>query len=320
MQGDECLIGVDVSKDELVIATSAAPRARLTVKNAPQPIRRWLKTLPEGAVVAMESTGSYHQLLALLGHQAGLRVFVLNAKRVWHYAKGEGRRGKSDRVDAQVVLNYLHDHLPKLHPWCAGTPLQRHVEALLRRRQTVERHLTAIRMSMGDVPGLSMQLKQLEAVIDGLMQAINVRVRLLLSLEPELERKQALLETITGIGPQCSAALTSILSRIPFRNADAVVAYAGIDPRANDSGLRRGRRHLSKEGPAYLRKQLWMSGFSASHSKLFGPLYQALLAKGFKTTEAIVILSRKLLRIAWAVWRSDRPFDPELRLAACQKL
>ena len=34
----------------------------------------------------MESTGSYHQLLALLGHQAGLRVFVLNAKRVWQQA------------------------------------------------------------------------------------------------------------------------------------------------------------------------------------------------------------------------------------------
>jgi len=31
--------------------------------------------------------------------------------------------------------------------------------------------------------------------------------------------------------------------------------------------------------------------------------------KGFKTTEAFVILGRKLLRVAWAVWKSQKPFE-----------
>jgi transposase len=309
---DVYLFGVDVAKDELVIASDALASATMTVNNSSLLIRQWLKTLPAGSAIAMESTGSYHQLLAKLALHAGMRVFVLNAKRVWYYAKGEGRRGKSDRVDAVVVLNYLRDNIDKLHAWCPGGPLQTEAETLLRRRQTVERHLTAIRMSMKDTPGLSSELKELEDKIDGLLQAINLRVHLLLSLEPETERKQALLETITGVGHQCSAALTCVLSRIPFKNSDAVVAYAGLDPRANDSGKKKGRRRLSKEGPAYLRKLLWLCGFSACHSKVFKPRYEALLAKGFKTTEAILILSRKILRIAWAVWRSGKPFDPAL--------
>ncbi|WP_370869689.1 transposase [Nitrosomonas sp.] len=44
-------------------------------------------------------------------------------------------------------------------------------------------------------------------------------------------------------------ALTNTLERVPFRNADAFVAFTGFDPRANDSGNKIGRRRLSKRGP-----------------------------------------------------------------------
>ena len=70
-----------------------------------------------------------------------------------------------------------------------------------------------------------------------------------------------------------------------------------------------------------LRRQLFLAAFAAAHSKALGPLYRAIKDKGFKTTEALIILARKLLRIACAVWRSGTPFDP-LRFAlpiACEK-
>jgi hypothetical protein len=41
---------------------------------------------------------------------------------------------------------------------------------------------------------------------------------------------------------------------------------------------------------------------------------------GCATTEAIVILARKLLRIAFAIWTSGIPFNPdEVGKRACQK-
>ena len=48
----------------------------------------------------MESTGRYHLSLAGLAHRAGLRVYVLNAKDVYFYAKALGARGKTDPGDA----------------------------------------------------------------------------------------------------------------------------------------------------------------------------------------------------------------------------
>ncbi|MBH1979278.1 MAG: IS110 family transposase, partial [Comamonadaceae bacterium] len=118
------------------------------------------------------------------------------------------------------------------------------------------------------------------------------------------------MRTITGIGPQTTAVLAALLSRFEFANSDALVAYSGLDPRPNDSGTKRGRRRLSKKGPALLRRQMYLTGMSASHSKALKPLYQSIRAKGFATTEAFVILGRKLLRVAFAVWKGSEIFDP----------
>jgi transposase len=104
--------------------------------------------------------------------------------------------------------------------------------------------------------------------------------------------------------------LATLLSRFDFANADALVAYSGLDPRPNDSGTKRGRRRLSKKGPPLLRRQMYLAGFAASHSKALKPLYQSIRAKGFATTAALMILGRKLLRVAFAIWKGNEVFDP----------
>jgi len=307
----DVVIGVDVAQDKLDIAGSPGSE-HLSLANQKRAIDQWLKQLCPGAAIAMESTGSYHQLLATRARQAGMHVFVLNPKQVRHYAKSEGRRGKTDRMDAQVIRNFLRHHIERLHPWCPGTALQAAIEKLHRRRQTLERHFTAIRLSMHDLGALQSELDTLMQGFQALTQAIDVRIQLLIAQDEQMARKDALLRTIPGVGPQGAAAWGSVFARIPFARADAVVAYVGADPRPRDSGKRRGKRRLSKQGPSHLRKQVWLSGFSASHSKLFKPLYEALRARGLASTEAFMILGRRILRIAWAVWSTNRPFDPRL--------
>jgi len=43
------------------------------------------------SVIAMESTGRYHELLALAAHARGLQVHGMNPRDVRHYARGMGR-------------------------------------------------------------------------------------------------------------------------------------------------------------------------------------------------------------------------------------
>lgn len=307
----EQIVGVDVSKDTLDICLWPS-QAQSRIGNRRAEIKRWLKSLPSGTRIAMESTGAFHQLLAEQARQAGMRAYVLNPKRVWHAARGDGRRSKTDRIDAQVIAKFLCDHLDSLHEWTPGSDLQREIGELQRRRHCLERHVTAIRMSLKSAHGLCKEVAAIEDGLQQALQAIDLRIDLLGELDQTIAHKSALLQTVPAIGRVGALSLATLFERIPFERSDAVVAFAGIDVRACDSGTRRGRRHLTKLGPAYLRKQIWLMGFAATHTKLYKPIYEALIARGLKFTEAAMILGRRILRIAWAVWRTDRPFDSSL--------
>ncbi|WP_425122784.1 transposase [Burkholderia gladioli] len=112
-----------------------------------------------------------------------------------------------------------------------------------------------------------------------------------------------------GLGPQNAAMFASILNRIPFKNSDSLIAFSGLDPRPADSGQRRGRRRLSKRGPGLMRRLIYLAASAACRTKAGRPIFAALRARGFSTTLALVILSRKLLRTAFAVCKSGKPFD-----------
>ncbi|MDP3754425.1 MAG: hypothetical protein Q8Q99_03215, partial [Polaromonas sp.] len=64
------------------------------------------------------------------------------------------------------------------------------------------------------------------------------------------------------------------------------------------------------KGPPLLRRQMILAGYAASHIKALKPLYQSIRAMGFSTTQALVIHGRKLLRVAFAVWKGNQVFDP----------
>jgi transposase len=314
MQVAQDVVGVDVAKAELCAFT--LPRGeRQTLANRTVAIRSWLARLAPGACIAVESTGSYHQLLVRLAQQAGRVVYVLNAKDVYFYAKALGVRGKTDGSDAQVIARYVAEHRERLHPYRAGSAQQQRLVELLRRRSQLQRHLEALSECLRGVAPLRAQRQALQRQAARWLAQLDAKIQEVVHEQAEMAEGYRRLLTITGIGPQSAALLTAVLGRLPFGNVDAVVAYSGLDPRPADSGTHRGRRRLTKRGPALLRKLLWLAAFSAGHSKLFGPMHEALRQRGLTATEATVVLARKLLRIAWGIWRSGQDFDPVKALA-----
>ena len=309
MQEPTLCIGVDVSKAELVVALGPQQRP-YSVANDAASIKRWLQEIPAHALIAMESTGRYHGLLAHLASQAGLTVYVLNARDVFFYARALGMRAKTDGVDAGVIARYLAEHHSQLHPWRPASALQQQLQDLLTRRAQVAVHRSALRQIFRGVDVEGIQTEPLHDAFEALLESIDAQVQALIASDAQMAQGCERLQTITGIGPQTSALLATLLSRVAFANADALVAYSGLDPRPNDSGARRGRRRLSKKGPPLLRRQMYLAGFAASHSKALKPLYQSIRDKGFTTTQALVILGRKLLRVAFAVWKGKEVFDP----------
>lgn len=310
MQSNPMIYGVDVASDELVVAR-LNESTRQRVANSARELRAWLRKIAKGSVLAMESTGTYHQLLARLAHQAGMQVYVLNARRVYFYARALEVRGKTDGVDAGVIARYVAEHREKLHQWLPPTELQDRIDGLVRRRSLVVVKREALRQSLRGCNDLQEQWKKLDRAFGAFVRSAESKLKELVKSEAPLALAARRIESVIGFGPIGSALLAVLLERIPFASSDSLVAYSGWDPRADDSGRRHGKRKLTKCGPAYLRKQWYMVGFTAARTRALKPMYLALRAKGFATTEAFVILARKLLRAAYAVWKTNRPFSLE---------
>jgi transposase len=303
-------IGADVAKDEIVVACSEGSFPVRKLKNQRTALLAFLKGLPPGSRIGMESTGIYNELFANLAYKLGFTVFVLNPKDARHYAKGVGLRGKTDRVDAELLARMIaHEHT-KLHTWIPPTPEQREIDRLIKRRAKLSSLRQALGMSLKGLTGFTAELKMLRQRFDQVIARIDQRVKELVEANPDRKEHVSHLRTIYGVGPVVSAALVNTLERVPLKNADAFVAFTGLDPRPDDSGQHRGKRRLSKRGPSELRRLLYLAALSAIKTKTWKPLYEHYRGKGLSSTAVIVILARRIARTAWSMYTYKTEFDP----------
>jgi transposase len=141
------------------------------------------------------------------------------------------------------------------------------------------------------------RLAELEAAIAALVEA-----------DDEAQR----LQEIPGIGPQNAATIRAELGDVSrFSTVDQVIAYAGLEPRTQDSGRFVGQKRLSKRGPGALPHALSLAVLVARspfHAEAHG--YQRLLDRGRAKKEALTILSRALLKVIYHVLRTGASYDP----------
>jgi len=303
-------LGADVDSRYLVIACAVHSFATQSIDNERHAILAWLGSVPRGSRLGMESTGGYHELLADLAHAAGLQVFVLNAREVRRYAQGIGRRGKTDRVDAAVIARYVAREHAELHAYVPPSKAQRALARLIKRRAKLVVIKGTLTQSLRGLPGVCQELKQVMTRLERLIAQVEVLMQRALQQLPAARQAAQHIATIPGFGTLSSTCLGHSFTRLPYSNSDAVVAHTGFDPRPEDSGKKHGRRRLSKRGPAEQRRLLFNCARSAANTKLWRPYYEAQRAKGLSATAATVILARKMVRVAFAVYKHNQPFDP----------
>lgn len=234
---------------------------------------------------------------------------MLNPRDMRHYALGLGRRGKTDRVDAQMIRRFITAERSHLRPYQPATAVQHQLALLQRRRATVVKHRQALQKALRSVNELEEPLHETLLALDTLLTRIDQQLNELLTLQPALKANARRLESIPGIGRQTSTQLAVLFDRVPLNRSDAAVAFVGLDPRACDSGLKRGRRRVSKRGPGELRRLLYNCAQAAAKTAVWK---QALRAREVSATQALVILARKLLRIAFSLWQQDEAtFDAQ---------
>src|SRR5829696_2293227 len=129
------------------------------------------------------------------------------------------------------------------------------------------------------------------------------------------------LATIPGIGEVTAAILTAFILDIDrFATPGQLVNYFGVLPVEASSGVDRDgtprgpkRYRMSPRGNDLVRRYLWMAALSAAR---FNPACRALYARvrakhPDRPSVALGHVMRKLLHLAYAVWKTGKPFDPK---------
>jgi len=128
------------------------------------------------------------------------------------------------------------------------------------------------------------------------------------------------LATIPGIGDVTAAILTAFIVDIDrFNHPNKLVKYFGVMPIEASSGIDRDGRArgpkryvMCRRGNDLVRRYLWMAALSAvRHNPAVRALYARVVRK-HPQHKAIAIGHgmRKLIHIAFAVWKTGRPFNP----------
>lgn len=303
------IVGVDVSKQTLACARSDQLGIE-TIANKQRAIRQWLKALPEGASVAAEATSTYHLELVEMAHAMGHAVYLVDGFRLYNYRKSIGGRAKTDRTDAELLVRYLKNEGHDLRPWSPPPKAYRTIQQLLSRRATLVSARVALQQSFGDMKGLGPSLKAVIRQIERLDQLIKNRLKAALKEHGWGEDHRRCTQ-IEGIGDLTASALVTAFHRGSFRSSDAFIAFLGLDVRARDSGVSKGKRKLTKQGNPELRRLLHNAAMAAQRSPVWRPVYERYLERGLETTQALVALARKLARVAFALMKNQTQYQPK---------
>ena len=305
---DCVFFGVDVASSHLDICAYGASAVK-RIANTPAAISAWLASVSAGSVIAMESTGIYHRPLATGAYAAGFRVHLLNPRDVRSYARGLGARGKTDRLDAQVIARYAaHEHA-QLRLWQPHSAAQQALDDLLRRRAVLIKCQQQLRMSAADCPDALALLAPVMHQLGSTLKSFDAQIAAAVLALDAGKKDFLCITSVPGIGLLSGAALLGVFRRLASASADAVIAFLGLDPRPMDSGHKVGLRRLSKRGPAEWRRLLFNAAMSGCATKAWNGCYEHERAKGLSRTAALNVLARKMVRVAFSLFKNHRRFD-----------
>ncbi len=194
------------------------------------------------------------------------------------------------------------------------TTLQSVIQKYLRDRTCHKNKLHSLQskgMNNGAViRSLKRSIKRLSVEIDTLEAEIQ---KLIKENEPKLFTH---IQSIPGIGVKTAMLLISSTSGFKnFDNYRQVIAYVGLAPIEYSSGTSvRKQSRISKTGHPSVRNHLFLCAFTAcEHNPQCKALYQRLIAKGKSKKLALIAVCNKLIKQAFAIAKSGRPYDPNYR-------
>lgn len=324
-------VGVDISMDKFdacfsvmssdqTIKIKGTKKFKQTLKGFEEFLswieKRRLPNIP--LVVAMEATGVYHEELAWFLFDKDIDLSVLLPIKVKRFMGSTVYKTKTDKVDSKGLAQFgLERKMELWHPLSKNIyglrQLTRELDILNQERTMNKNRLHAHKYSHQTVKEYNKRLEKRLKFIENQIKSCKADIEKLISKDEKLKSKTEKMMSIPGVGLITTATViaeTDGFSHITKQGQ--LVSYSGLDVVKKDSGQVQSRGWISKKGNKRLRKALFMSGFSVvTHSvPVFKNLFLRLVKKGKTKMQAYVAVQKKILITLWALWCTDKEFDP----------
>lgn len=305
--------GVDISKAVFDVYGSESGHCQFS--NDESGFKKLLKHLPLQSLVVMEATGYYHYRLAQYLYKNAVVVSVVNPLSVKRFIQMKLAKVKTDKSDAKAICEY--GQMNNVPLYNALTDVQSECLQLFRLLDSFLKHRTATKNKLHgeDVLGIPSKavyrsLKRNRKHLD--KEILGIESRILSLVKKDQQEQLTLLTGIPGIGVRTALFLVVVTDGFSkFENASQLCSYVGITPTIRESGSSvRGRSRISKVGNRKLRNLLFLCSFNAcKHNRACKAVYDRIVNKGKSKKLALIAVSNKLLRQAFAIARSGRPYD-----------
>ena len=308
---DSIVIGIDVSKDRLDVATPDGTTQWPNDPDGHQQLIKHFAKWPLEAIV-LEATGGYERAVVAELAVAGLPVVVVNPRQVRDFARATGRLAKTDAIDAGILAQFGQAIRPEKRPLPSEKQLKLQ-QQLARRRQLVGM-LTAENNRWQQATDKLVR-KSIEAVRKTLctqLDQMDDQLQRTIEQTPAWREKENLLRTVPGVGPQTALARLAELPELGTCSRQQIAALVGVAPFNRDSGAKRGQRTTWGGRPA-VRTALYMATLVATrHNPVIREHYQRLQSNGKRKKVALTACMRKLLCMLNAILREQKPWRNQL--------
>lgn len=300
-------IGIDVAKATLEIGLDTTEQT-FSVENDPQALPALVAHLealaPERIVV--ESTGGYEMHVVAACIAVNLPIVVINPRQVRDFAKALGKRAKTDRVDALTLARFARAVRPEQRIY-KSEATQAVTVLVARRRQLTE--MLVAEENRRKSPLFAEMANEFKEHIEWLQKRIAELDRDLQNQVRQTQQwreKDKLLQSAKGVGPVLSVTFLTQLPELGQLDRREIALLVGVAPISDDSGKRRGERHIAG-GRAAVRSVLYMGTLAAIRfNPVIKEFYQRLLTKGKIKKVAITACMRKFLTILNAMVRDKK--------------
>jgi len=307
------IFGVDISKDVFDVMNCKGDYYQFS--NDLTGFKKFTKKLTKETLVVMEATGYYHYCLAQYLYEQGYLVSVVNPLSVKRFIQMKLSKIKTDKSDAKAICEYGQFNQVPLYT--AKNESQAECLQLIRLIDIYLKQSTAIKNKIHGENTLGTPSKvvyhSLNRSLKSIKKEINLLEDRLNELVKDYQQKQlTLLKSIPGMGDKTAIMLIVMTDGFNrFENSKQLCSYAGITPTIRHSGSSvRGKSRISKMGNQKMRNLLFLCSFSAcKYNKGCREIYERIVSKGKSKKLALIAVSSKLLKQAFAIAKSGLPYD-----------